>query len=115
VALYIYGLEKAREKGFVIADTKFEFGVATNDHGEPETILIDEVLTPDSSRFWEAASHAPGSSPASYDKQFIRDYLETVDWDKTPPGPVLPEEIIQGARQRYVDIYQRLTGSALPE
>jgi phosphoribosylaminoimidazole-succinocarboxamide synthase len=108
--IYQRGVEYAAGRGILLADTKFEFG-----RRDGEIVLGDEVLTPDSSRFWEAATHAPGSSPASYDKQFIRDYLETVDWDKTPPGPVLPEEIIQGARQRYVDIYQRLTGSALPE
>jgi phosphoribosylaminoimidazole-succinocarboxamide synthase len=108
--IYQRGVEYAAGRGILLADTKFEFG-----RRDGEIVLGDEVLTPDSSRFWEAASHAPGSSPASYDKQFIRDYLETVDWDKTSPGPVLPEEIIQGARQRYVDIYQRLTGSALPE
>jgi len=107
--IYERGVNYAAERGILLADTKFEFGRLNG-----EIVLGDEVLTPDSSRFWEAATHAPGSSPASYDKQFIRDYLETTTWDKTPPAPVLPEEIIMGARQRYVDIYERLTGAPLP-
>ena len=107
--IYQRGVDYAAERGILLADTKFEFG-----RRDGEIVLGDEVLTPDSSRFWEAATHAPGSSPASYDKQFIRDYLETTAWDKMPPAPALPEEIVDGARQRYLQIYERLTGSSLP-
>ena len=78
-----------------------------------ELILIDEVLTPDSSRFWPASDYAPGSSPLSFDKQFVRDYLETLDWDKTPPGPTLPKEIIEKSREKYLEAYALLTGEAL--
>jgi len=108
--IYQRGVDYAAERGILLADTKFEFG-----RRDGEIVLGDEVLTPDSSRFWEAATHAPGSSPASYDKQFIRDYLETTAWDKTPPAPALPDEIVDGARQRYLQIYERLTGSSLPD
>jgi len=94
----------AAERGIIIADTKFEFGL--NDQGE--LTLMDEILTPDSSRFWEASTWAPGSSPASFDKQFVRDYLETVDWDKTDPGPVLPESVISGSLARYQEAIDRL-------
>ena len=107
--IYQRGVDYAAERGILLADTKFEFG-----RRDGEIVLGDEVLTPDSSRFWEAATHAPGSSPASYDKQFIRDYLETTAWNKTPPAPPLPDEIVDGARQRYLQIYERLTGSSLP-
>jgi len=97
----------ARERGIIIADTKFEFGV--DDQGT--LYLIDEVLTPDSSRFWPADQYHPGISPPSFDKQFVRDYLETLDWDKTPPAPELPEEIIRKTAQKYQEAEQRLTGS----
>jgi phosphoribosylaminoimidazole-succinocarboxamide synthase len=107
-AIYRRGVEHAASCGILLADTKFEFGRRNG-----TIVLGDEVLTPDSSRFWEAATHAPGSSPPSYDKQYVRDHLETLTWDKTPPAPALPEEIVMGARQRYLDIYKRLTGSAL--
>ena len=78
-----------------------------------ELILIDEVLTPDSSRFWPAAEYKPGNSPLSFDKQFVRDYLETLDWDKTPPGPNLPLDIIEKSREKYLEAYSLLTGEAL--
>jgi phosphoribosylaminoimidazole-succinocarboxamide synthase len=94
----------ALEHGIIIADTKFEFGLDDND----QLVLIDEVLTPDSSRFWPADSYAPGSSPASFDKQFIRDYLETLDWDKTSPGPELPKEVIEKTAEKYHEAQQRL-------
>ena len=96
----------ALQRGIIIADTKFEFGLDSDDR----LVLIDEVLTPDSSRFWPAASYQPGSSPASFDKQFVRDYLETLDWDKTPPGPALPADIIEKTAEKYRDAQMRLTG-----
>ncbi len=94
----------ALTRGIIIADTKFEFGVYDN-----EIILIDEVLTPDSSRFWLASQYARGKSQPSFDKQFVRDYLESLDWDKTPPGPELPEEIITKTTQKYLEAFKRLT------
>ena len=97
----------AREKGIIIADTKFEFG--QDDKGN--LFLIDEVLTPDSSRFWPADQYRPGISPPSFDKQFVRDYLETLDWDKTPPGPELPEEVITRTAEKYREAETRLTGN----
>jgi phosphoribosylaminoimidazole-succinocarboxamide synthase len=97
----------ARGKGIIIADTKFEFGL--DDDGR--LYLIDEVLTPDSSRFWPADQYRPGISPPSFDKQFVRDYLETLDWDKTPPAPVLPDEIIEKTAEKYAEAESRLTGS----
>ena len=98
----------ARERGIIIADTKFEFGLFAG-----KLILIDEVLTPDSSRFWPADQYAPGKSQPSYDKQFVRDYLETLDWDKTPPGPRLPEEVVAKTTAKYLEAYERLTGKPL--
>ena len=95
----------ARERGIIIADTKFEFGL--DDEGN--VILIDEALTPDSSRFWPADQYQPGISPPSFDKQFVRDYLETLDWDKTAPGPELPEEIISQTAAKYAEALKRLT------
>jgi len=95
----------ALERGIIIADTKFEFGLDDEDR----LVLIDEVLTPDSSRFWPAASYAPGNSPASFDKQFVRDYLETLDWDKTSPGPLLPAGVIDKTAEKYREAQERLT------
>ena len=95
----------ARERGIIIADTKFEFGRDS----DGTLVLIDEVLTPDSSRFWPADSYAPGSSPPSFDKQFVRDYLETLDWDKTPPGPHLPADIIARTAEKYREAAARLS------
>ena len=104
--IYTEAAAYALERGIIIADTKFEFGV-----DESGVIhLIDEVLTPDSSRFWPADQYRPGSSPPSFDKQFVRDYLETLDWDKTPPGPYLPQEIIQKTAEKYREAERRLTG-----
>ena len=108
VSLEIYkrGRDLADAKGIIIADTKFEFGLL-NGH----LILIDEVMTPDSSRFWPKADYKEGVSQKSFDKQFVRDYLETLkDWNKTPPGPVLPEEIVVKTREKYVEAYERVTG-----
>ena len=95
----------ALQRGIIIADTKFEFGLDEDDR----LVLIDEVLTPDSSRFWPAVSYVPGSSPASFDKQFVRDYLETLDWDKTSPGPTLPVEVIEKTAEKYREAQTRLT------
>ena len=98
----------ARQRGILIADTKFEFG-----HFGGSLILIDEVLTPDSSRFWPADQYQPGRSQPSFDKQFVRDYLETLDWNKTPPGPRLPDEIVAKSSAKYVEAYERITGRKL--
>ena len=104
--IYAESAAYARERGIIIADTKFEFGL----DGAGKLHLIDEVLTPDSSRFWPADEYRPGSSPPSFDKQYVRDYLETLDWDKTPPGPMLPDEVIRRTAEKYREAEQRLTG-----
>jgi phosphoribosylaminoimidazole-succinocarboxamide synthase len=104
--IYTEAAAYALERGIIIADTKFEFGL--DESGRLH--LIDEVLTPDSSRFWPADQYRPGISPPSFDKQFVRDYLETLDWDKTPPGPVLPQEIIDKTAEKYREAEKRLTG-----
>ncbi len=106
--IYKFARDYARQRGIIIADTKFEFGLY-----EGKLILIDEVLTPDSSRFWPADQYAPGKSQPSYDKQFVRDYLETLDWNKTPPGPVLPPEVVARTTAKYLEAYERLTGQKL--
>jgi phosphoribosylaminoimidazole-succinocarboxamide synthase len=106
--LYRAGRDYARERGIIIADTKFEFGVC-----DGQLILIDEVLTPDSSRFWPADQYAPGKGQPSFDKQFVRDYLETLDWNKTPPGPVLPDGVVAKTSAKYLEAYERLTGKKL--
>ena len=107
LAIYNKGVEIAAEKGIIIADTKFEFGMC-----DGELILIDEVLTPDSSRFWPKASYNPGGPQESFDKQFVRDYLETLKWDKTPPGPSIPEEILAQTSGKYVEALELFTGKA---
>lgn len=107
--LYKEAREYARQRGIIIADTKFEFGRDSNG----EIILIDEALTPDSSRFWPAETYSPGKSQPSFDKQFVRDYLETLDWDKQPPAPPLPEEISKATTERYLEAYRLLTGESL--
>lgn len=111
LALYGEAAEYARGRGIIIADTKFEFGLDDDN----QLYLIDEALTPDSSRFWPAETYAPGTSPPSYDKQFVRDYLETLDWDKTAPGPALPAEVIDRTRAKYAEAYERLTGNPIGE
>ena len=108
--LYARATEHARARGIIIADTKFEFGLDENG----ELRVMDEVLTPDSSRFWPADSYKRGSSPQSFDKQYVRDYLETLDWNKTAPGPHLPNVVIERTRAKYVEALQRLTGSTSP-
>ena len=102
---YTQGAEHALTKGIIVADTKFEFGIF-----EGELILIDEVLTPDSSRFWPAGLYAPGKNQPSFDKQFVRDYLETLDWDRSPPGPDLPNDIVQKTSEKYIEAYTQITG-----
>ena len=129
--LYAFGTATAEARGIILADTKFEFGQIAPDWAPvyqkpdlpvsygfkdgdppPELILIDEVLTPDSSRFWDAAAYEPGRPQASFDKQFVRDWLETQPWDKTDPGPELPPEVIEGTRARYIEAYERITGAS---
>jgi phosphoribosylaminoimidazole-succinocarboxamide synthase len=105
IALYAYAAAHALSRGIIIADTKFEFGV--DEAGG--LVLIDEALTPDSSRFWPVDTYAPGSSPPSFDKQFVRDYLETLDWDKTPPAPRLPSAVIAKTSEKYREALRRLT------
>jgi phosphoribosylaminoimidazole-succinocarboxamide synthase len=109
IRLYEAGRDYARERGIIVADTKFEFGLL-----DGRVILIDEVLTPDSSRFWPANRYQPGTNPPSFDKQFLRDYLEMIDWEKTPPAPKLPPEVIQQTARKYREAYERLTGESLP-
>jgi len=109
LALYQEASEYAQTRGIIIADTKFEFG---RERGG-RIILIDEALTPDSSRFWPADAYAPGTAQPSFDKQFVRDYLETLQWDKRPPAPPLPEEVANATTARYLEAYRRLTGSEL--
>jgi phosphoribosylaminoimidazole-succinocarboxamide synthase len=112
VTLEVYrrGASLAIERGVVIADTKLEFGLAP----DGSIILADEVLTPDSSRFWPADEWQPGRPQHSLDKQFVRDWSATLDWDRTPPGPPIPEQIVAATRDRYIDVYQRLTGETWP-
>lgn len=103
--LYEFAANYAKQKGIIIADTKFEFGLDENN----QLTLMDEVLTPDSSRFWSAAEYRVGESPKSFDKQIVRDYLETLDWDKTPPAPILPESISQKTAEKYLEVQSLLT------
>jgi phosphoribosylaminoimidazole-succinocarboxamide synthase len=106
--IYHFARDHARKRGIIIADTKFEFGLF-----EGQLVLIDEVLTPDSSRFWPADQYAPGKGQPSFDKQFVRDYLETLAWDKTPPAPALPPVIVARTQAKYLEAYERLTGRKL--
>ena len=106
--LYERARDMAREKGIIIADTKFEFGLK-----DEELILIDEVLTPDSSRFWPADKYQVGGSQPSFDKQFVRDYLESLDWDKCPPAPSLPPHIVQQTQEKYLEAFSKLTGRSV--
>ena len=109
VEIYQHAVDFAATRGIIIADTKFEFGL----DNDGKLHLTDEVLTPDSSRFWPVESYLPGTSPPSYDKQYVRDYLETLDWDKTPPGPKLPAAIIEATAAKYREALERLTGEDL--
>jgi phosphoribosylaminoimidazole-succinocarboxamide synthase len=115
--IYAEGVAYAEKLGIIIADTKFEFGILPADKhpGKPEdrVILIDEVLTPDSSRFWPQDGYRPGGAQPSFDKQFVRDYLESIKWNKQPPVPTLPDDVIEKTREKYVEAYRRLTGREL--
>jgi phosphoribosylaminoimidazole-succinocarboxamide synthase len=114
--IYKHARDYARQRGIIIADTKFEFGLRGGDASSPapgQLILIDEVLTPDSSRFWPANKYAPGKGQPSFDKQFVRDYLETLTWDKTPPAPALPPEVVAKTQAKYLEAYEKLTGKKL--
>ena len=104
--IYLRAAEYAAERGVILADTKFEFG-----HADGELLLIDEVLTPDSSRYWPADEWRPGQAVPSFDKQFVRDWLDSTGWDHAPPPPDLPPEVIEGTRSRYVEAYERITGA----
>jgi phosphoribosylaminoimidazole-succinocarboxamide synthase len=108
LALYRFGAARAEAAGILLADTKFEFGLLP----DGRLALCDEALTPDSSRFWDAATYEPGRSQASFDKQYVRDWLEASGWDKSPPGPELPDEVVEGTRRRYVEAFERLTGAS---
>ena len=105
IEIYNFGVNHAKERGIIIADTKFEFGLDNNG----KLFLIDEVLTPDSSRFWSIEEYQVGISPPSFDKQYLRDYLETLDWDKTAPGPELPEDVITNTTEKYRSAYRTIT------
>ena len=107
LSIYEKGVEIAEQRGIIIADTKFEFGLMGD-----ELILIDEVLTPDSSRFWPKDSYQPGGSQQSFDKQYVRDHLLSVKWNKQPPAPLLPEDIIRNTRKKYLEALTRLTGDS---
>ncbi|MGH9291109.1 MAG: phosphoribosylaminoimidazolesuccinocarboxamide synthase [Acidimicrobiales bacterium] len=108
--LYRQGADWARERGIIIADTKFELGLV-----EGDLVLCDEVLTPDSSRFWPTDAYAPGTTPPSFDKQPVRDYLDGLDWDKRPPPPPLPDEVVSATSSRYVEAYERVTGRSFAD
>jgi len=110
LAIYGFAAERSASVGLLLADTKFEFGV---DPATGELLLIDELLTPDSSRFWDAGTYEPGRAQASFDKQFVRDWLEGQPWDKTPPGPELPPDVVDGTRERYREAFERITGASL--
>lgn len=107
--LYAHGVAHAESKGIILADTKFEFGLT--DSGE--LLLIDEMMTPDSSRYWPKDQYAPGGPQPSFDKQYVRDYLESIKWNKQPPVPSLPSDVVEGTRSKYLDAYRRLTGQEL--
>ena len=109
LALYNHGARHAESRGIILADTKFEFGLLPSG----ELILIDEVLTPDSSRYWPMDQYAPGKAQPSFDKQFVRDYLEEIGWNKQPPVPSLPDRVVEGTRAKYLEAYRRLTGHDL--
>ena len=106
--IYALAVEHAKNRGIIVADTKFEFGTVNG-----EIVLADEVLTPDSSRFWPAENYRPGGPQSSYDKQFVRDYLESIHWDKNPPAPALPEDVVQKTREKYIQAYRQLSGKEL--
>jgi phosphoribosylaminoimidazole-succinocarboxamide synthase len=108
--VYAAGAEHAASRGIILADTKFEFGLL-----DGEVVLADEVLTPDSSRYWPADAWAPGATPPSFDKQFVRDYATSTGWDKQPPAPSLPDDVVAATREKYIEAYERLTGAAFDD
>jgi len=108
IALYEKASRHAESRGIILADTKFEFGII-----DGELVVGDEMFTPDSSRFWDMNEYEPGRAQKSFDKQFVREYLETLDWDKKPPAPVLPEDVVQKTREKYIEAYERITGRKL--
>lgn len=108
LALYSFAANYVAQRGFLLCDTKFEFGMA-----DGELILIDELLTPDASRYWDASKYKPGKQQEAFDKQYVRDYLETLDWDKTPPAPPLPPDVVAQTRRIYLSAYERITGQPL--
>jgi phosphoribosylaminoimidazole-succinocarboxamide synthase len=110
IRLYEHARDHAASKGIILADTKFEFGLV-----DGELILADEAFTPDSSRYWPADEWEPGRNPPSFDKQFVRDYAETVSWNKDYPGPELPDDVVEGTRARYVEAYERISGSSFAD
>jgi phosphoribosylaminoimidazole-succinocarboxamide synthase len=115
LAIYARGVAHAETCGIIIADTKFEFGLADGREGPETLVLIDEVLTPDSSRFWPKSEYQPGTSPPSFDKQFVRNYLERIGWNKQPPVPALPDDVVLRTREKYLEAYRRLTGRELDQ
>ncbi len=115
LAIYARGAAHAESKGIIVADTKFEFGRTSDGNGREVVLLIDEVLTPDSSRFWPRDGYAPGGGQPSFDKQYVRDYLETIHWNKQPPVPSLPDEVVVQTREKYVEALRRLAGHGLDE
>jgi phosphoribosylaminoimidazole-succinocarboxamide synthase len=113
IAVYNRGARHAETRGIIVADTKFEFGLVDGPDGSASLMLIDEVLTPDSSRFWPADHYRPGGAQPSYDKQYVRDYLEQIGWNKQPPAPALPPDVVAKTREKYVEAFRRLTGRDL--
>jgi phosphoribosylaminoimidazole-succinocarboxamide synthase len=111
LAVYTAAADHARERGIILADTKFEFGLDT----DGELTLADEVLTPDSSRFWPADEYEPGRGQASFDKQFVRDWASSTGWDRNPPAPPIPDEIVARTREKYIEAYERITGESFAE
>jgi phosphoribosylaminoimidazole-succinocarboxamide synthase len=107
IALYLRGRDVAADRGIILADTKFEFGLLDGD-----VVLADEVLTPDSSRYWPADQWTPGTNPPSFDKQFVRDFATSTGWDKSPPAPALPDDVVSATRAKYAEAYERLTGES---
>ena len=112
LALYTQGAAHAEGCGIIVADTKFEFGLVSDDDRE-EILLIDEALTPDSSRFWPKSTYMPGQAQTSFDKQYVRDYLDSITWDRQPPVPELPPEVVENTREKYLQAFQLLTGRTL--
>lgn len=115
LAIFERASRRAEDAGFLLADTKFELGFVTHADGTRELVVADEVLTPDSSRFWAVEDWSPGSTPHGFDKQPVRDYLETLDWDKTPPPPRLPDEVVEATAERYRDAYERICAVSLDD